>query len=200
MYECDLEEFVPIPTRSGKLYSDVRTRARAALEAAALLVNEGYDVPEQSVDELRSGAKDVLNGLGDPRVAPTDLAAKAAAVTSTPEGARYLNAMLAEYDMDVVENAARLRNYVVNKLLLESASGDARIRIKALELLGKVSDVALFTERSEVTITSRSTVELESSLRDKIAKLMNPPDVSDATYTQPIVLEKPIDVNSALGG
>jgi hypothetical protein len=40
-----------------------------------------------------------------------------------------------------------------------------------LELLGKISDVGLFTDRSEVTVTHRSTDDLRSNLQEKLALL-----------------------------
>ena len=43
---------------------------------------------------------------------------------------------------------------VTNKLLLESENDDPRIRIRALELLGKISDVGLFAEKSRVTLNA----------------------------------------------
>jgi hypothetical protein len=44
--------------------------------------------------------------------------------------------------------------------------------MRALELLGKVGDVGLFVERSEVTVRHKTTVELEDSIKSRIAKLL----------------------------
>jgi hypothetical protein len=67
-----------------------------------------------------------------------------------------------------------LRHTVTNRLLEESQNPDPRIRIRALELLGKISDVGLFTDRSEVTVTHQSTDELRAKLREKLVKLTRP--------------------------
>jgi len=40
-------------------------------------------------------------------------------------------------------------------------------------LLGKISEVGLFTERSEVTVKHQTTIELEQKVRDKIAALIS---------------------------
>lgn len=72
-----------------------------------------------------------------------------------------------------VANALELRRLVTNRLIKESVHPDAKVRIRALELLGKISDVGLFTERSEVTINHRSTSDLESKLREKLQKLLD---------------------------
>ena len=70
------------------------------------------------------------------------------------------------------------------------------MRIRALELLGKISDVGLFTEKAEVTITHKTTDELRESLRAKLEKLVEPPvEAEDA-----VVIEgDSIDVDAELG-
>ena len=60
----------------------------------------------------------------------------------------------------------------------------------ALELLGKISDVGLFTEKSEVTITHQTTEDIKEKLRGKLAKLVNPqPEVEDATIIEAKLLD-----------
>ena len=44
--------------------------------------------------------------------------------------------------------SAHISGMVTNKLVLESENPDPRIRMRALELLGKISDVGLFSEKS----------------------------------------------------
>ena len=80
--------------------------------------------------------------------------------------------------MQVVENATQVRLLVTNKLILESENPDPRIRMRALELLGKITDVGLFTEKSEVTVTHRSTDELLNNIRSKIAAMREPKDIN----------------------
>ena len=58
--------------------------------------------------------------------------------------------------------------------------GDPKIEIRALELLGKHSDVGLFTERSEITVHHTSSVTLEQSIKERIKRLLNS-DVVDVT-------------------
>jgi hypothetical protein len=74
--------------------------------------------------------------------------------------------------MEVVKTAVQIRNFVTNSLIEEAAPG-SKTRIRALELLGKISEVGLFTERSEVTVKHQTTVELEQKVRDKIASLIS---------------------------
>jgi hypothetical protein len=83
----------------------------------------------------------------------------------------HLRALLTEYDVQVAKTAAQIRMFVTNSLIEEAAPG-SKNRIRALELLGKISEVGLFTERSEVTVKHQTTVELEQKVRDKIAALI----------------------------
>lgn len=103
--------------------------------------------------------------------------------------------ILTKFSHSVVESATQIRYLVMNKLITETENPDPRIRIKALELLGKVSDVGLFTEKSEVTITYKTTDELREALRSKLLRLVNPPE-----DIKPIMIEgKPLDVDAELG-
>jgi predicted transposase YdaD len=66
------------------------------------------------------------------------------------------------------------------------------VRIRALELLGKITDVGLFTERSEVTITHRSKEELVVSLREKIQRLRASQDVIDVDIDKTLGLTEEV--------
>ena len=91
-----------------------------------------------------------------------------------------------------MRHSIEIRHLVTNKLLLESENPDPRVRIRALELLGKITDVGLFTERSEVTITHQSTEDLRKTLREKFNRILNK-DVQD------VVVIDDIDVDKELG-
>jgi hypothetical protein len=86
---------------------------------------------------------------------------------------------------------------VTNRLIEESQNPDPRIRIRALELLGKHSDVGLFSEKQEVTITHQTTDELKAKLRAKLQRLIRKDDVEEA---EPIEMGgEIIDVDAELG-
>lgn len=91
---------------------------------------------------------------------------------SSPGTVVHLKALLSEYDKQVIESSTQLRTYITNKLIYETASSDPRVRIKALELLGKISDVGLFTEKAEITLRHRPTEELEQMLRERLSKVV----------------------------
>lgn len=84
---------------------------------------------------------------------------------SYPGAIKHVNAILSEFDREVLDVHRRLRNYVTNKLIIDSSDADARTRLKALEMLGKISGVGLFSDRIDVTITQRTVKDIETELR-----------------------------------
>jgi hypothetical protein len=110
---------------------------------------------------------------------------------------KSVKSILDEYSLRVVDNAMQIRLLVTNKLILDSDSPDDRTRLRALEMLGKITDVGLFTEKSEVTITHRSTEDLVNSIRNKIHRLMHPDNVTDVNAVE--VNGETIDVDAELG-
>ena len=51
--------------------------------------------------------------------------------------------------------------------------GDPRYELKALELLGKHSDIGIFTERSEITVNYKNPEDLEKAIKDRVKSLLN---------------------------
>ena len=96
-----------------------------------------------------------------------------------PEEVRSHVAMLGQYQWQFVEQANELRSMAVAKIVKETDHPDARIRLKALDMLGKVTEVALFTERVEVKKEEVSDEELERRIREKLGKYMGKADIVD---------------------
>jgi hypothetical protein len=101
--------------------------------------------------------------------------------------------VLAELDEEIVNVAVRLRAYTTNKLIEESENPDPKVRIKALELLGKVKDVGLFTEKVEITHKTKSDDELEAEIRQRLEVYMGNADIVDAEEVVPEVPKTPMD-------
>jgi hypothetical protein len=51
--------------------------------------------------------------------------------------------------------------------------GDPRYELKALELLGKHSDIGIFTERSEISVNYKDADDLERAIRERVKRLLN---------------------------
>lgn len=148
--------------------ADVHTAARAMFSSAQFVAEFGNPEPATPIE--RGIARDVLRDLAP----PIEVQRSSTAV--------YLRSLLAEYDHEVVETAVQIRQFVTNSLIEEAAPGNKN-RIRALELLGKISEVGLFTERTEITVRHQSADELETKVRDKLARLMGMPaqPVEDVT-------------------
>ena len=122
--------------------------------------------------------------------APTDKKREDVLSLKTPEAVRHLVGMLSAYDWDFVEEAKKLRGYVVAKLLEETKHSDARIRLRSLELIGKVTEVASFTERSEVVHKQESSTDVEERLRARLKSLLPPTlEVQDAEVREIAVVK-----------
>ena len=167
-YDIPLADYPPT-------FQDLTARVDAAFAA---LANLGADV--EVSDEDIATAHEVLQGNGRPKEV----------LLSSPGAIVHIKAILSEYDKAVVESAAQIRTFVTNKLLLESESPDPRIRIKALELLGKISDVGLFTEKTEITMRHRPTEELEQLLRERLLRTLDAEEVP--AHVDPA---RPIELN-----
>lgn len=158
----------------------------ATLEAAAgtarLLADAGLDITfgDEDLDVAATTARQAARN-------PAALQTRAAVKTitkKTPASLLLTERILKDYGHKIVEEAAQVRHMVVNKLIQETENPDARIRVKALELLGKVSDVGLFTEKQEITITHQTSDDLRARLRRKLEKMIDvtPDDIEDASY------------------
>ena len=109
----------------------------------------------------------------------------------TPAAVRHLTGMLTAYDWEFVNQAKELRGYAVAKILEDCEHPNANIRLKALGLLGKVTEVGLFTEKIEVKKTDLTEAEVDAKLKEKLAKFMNVQDVEIIELKEPAPVEKP---------
>jgi len=117
----------------------------------------------------------------------------------TPASLVLTDSILKEFGTSVAESATQIRYLVTNKLILEADSPDAKVRLRALELLGKISDVGLFSEKSEVTITHQSTADLRANLRKKLEKLVKEVEPIEAEWENPAdAPEVPIEFEGTL--
>lgn len=139
-------------------FEDLQARIAAAFNSLAEIADE-VEVSDADI----SAAHAVFTGT------------KAATETmlSSPGTIIHIKALLDEYDKVVIQSAAQLRTYVTNKLIVDSANPDPRIRLKCYELLGKISDVGLFTDKTEITMRHRPTEELEQLLRERLMKTID---------------------------
>ena len=148
---------------------DLREGASAACETAKLLEEHGLDIEPTETD--KEVAATLATAYAKDQAKTNKQATAKNLAKLTPASLVQTKSILDEFGHLVAQQASEIRHLVTNKLILETENPDARVRIRALELLGKISDVGLFTDRSEVTITHQSTDDLKSKLREKLQKL-----------------------------
>jgi hypothetical protein len=122
---------------------------------------------EEDKVRARAALHESVSTASDPSKLPATTA-----VANTPGSVKHLKEILSEYDHVVVKSAVQIRTFVTNRLIEESTNPDAKIRMRALELLGKIGDVGLFIERTEVTVKHKTTIELQSSIKERITRLL----------------------------
>lgn len=179
-------------------YYDLRERAAAACNSVALLESHGLDTNPTVSD--RNAAATLMTAYAEDPEKTSRLVNTERASTLSPASLIALRDYLDEYGRAVVTHAVEMRHLVTNRLLEESRNPDPRIRIRALELLGKHSDVGLFSERSEVTVTHQTTDELKEKLRAKLQKLIQrEQNTIDITPAEVKLGEDVINVDQELG-
>jgi hypothetical protein len=82
-------------------------------------------------------------------------------------------AFLRSYGSSLGLDVASARAAITNKLMEIANCGDTKYELKALELLGKHSDIGLFTDRSEITIRYKDPAELEEAIKERVKRLLN---------------------------
>jgi len=137
-----------------------RERAKAACASILDLINSGADV--EVGEEASIEAHQII-------------ATEKFTPAKTPPGTILkLEALLDHYDHEFLEANRKIQNLVTNKLLEETENEDPKIRLKALELLGKRKGVQLFTDQVEVTVKQKPIEEIEKELGSLLERYMGP--------------------------
>jgi hypothetical protein len=164
----------PIPAQAQPdIGGSYTARAQIAGNTAMLLKELGMedDVTEEDQAKAREmfSKMKVVDDKNDPssQGKSTEPELKQAGIALALGG--YIN----HYEKQVIQDKIQLRNIAINRLLEMSQSDDDKIAIKAVELIGKASD--LFTERSEITITHQTSDELRAAIKERIRLLTQKP-------------------------
>lgn len=89
-------------------------------------------------------------------------------------------AFLKTYGQNRALDIDQVRAALTNKLMEIADCGDTKYELKAIELLGKHSDIGLFTAKSEITVNYNSPESLEAAIKERVKRLLNA-DVVDIT-------------------
>jgi hypothetical protein len=154
-------------------------KAKVSTATAKYLLDAGADIPISTSEKLQ--AEKLFKEITNPDVTPA-LNVENKKLMNTPAVVQQLTAMLTEYDHQIVEEAVQLRRFVTNKLIADAGHTDARHRLKALELLGKISDVGLFSEKTEITVKHLSPDDLETQIKSKLFKILGKTTAIDGSF------------------
>jgi len=157
---------VPLPdSYEDQVASSFSENARIAASTASLMSELG--LPFEMTEEDEKKAQSLFRSVDTTKKNqnnPQDLYKAPVAVR--------LSALLSEYDKLIVTDAAQARTYIMNRLLDLSACGDTKHELRAIELLGKMSDIGAFTEKSEITVTHKTSDDLKKAIEDKLKRLL----------------------------
>lgn len=142
-----------------------------AINTVDLISQLGGDI-NFGVEDLES-AKKLILGEGKPEKPKT------LAISSQAQAASVL---IKQFDFNAFSDQLQARNFITNRLLEIAACGDTKHELKALELLGKHSDIGLFTERSEIHVHHTTSITLENSIKERVKRLLN----AEATDITPL--------------
>lgn len=170
--EPDMGAFVPVARADVQTLLDAQETTAQWLED--LGVPDDVNVEEEAEKATAREAFSALTRSTDPAVQR-----QALLTMKLPKAVRHLTGMLAAYDWEFVDQAKQLRGYAVAKILEETKNPNANVRLKALQMLGNVTEVALFTARVEVTQKDVSEEELEKRLRERLSRFLKPEPVQE---------------------
>lgn len=114
------------------------------------------------------------------RIIEAAIKGKKAKALTQPNTAFAAAAFLRTYGQQLAFDVAEARAAITHKLMEIANCGDTKFELKALELLGKHSDIGLFTERSEITINYKTPEDLEQAIKERVKRLLNA-DIIDVT-------------------
>lgn len=150
-----------------------------------------YDIADEKPatfkDELSVTANtvDLLEGLGMQIEATPDdvektkklvtaaIAGQKASTLQQPTAAFAAREFLKAYGNQLALDVHEVRSAMTAKLMEIANCGDPKYELRALELLGKHSDIGLFTERSEITVNYKSSSDLENAIKERVKRLLN---------------------------
>lgn len=178
---------IPLPfDTTPEEIQDFREKAHALFETVQELVLQGAKVEVTPEDKAMSHQI-----AAEGKLPP--------AKNLTPGTIINLEAILNEWDHEVLDVHRRLRNYVTNKFIQESVDPDPKQRMKALENLGRISGVGLFSEKIEVNVTHRSIGDIEKDLAKTLEMYMGQVDEVKETELDTVKSIGDIDVDEELG-
>lgn len=185
----DIDPNIPLPANAAEALppmspkEELEVRART-IKLIADLQGKPIHPSDKDKDEARALAKKMVE---DPK-------GHIQFSNYKNETLAYLAGMVSQYDQMIVRDLADLKIFVVNKLVEQTESGNAKDVIAALKALGEVDGVDAFKRRSEVTVQVKPIDQVEKDLLAKLEKLERFTKYADA---QDIIDVEPTKTNTS---
>ncbi len=183
----DIDPNIPLPANAAEALppmspkEELEVRART-IKLIADLQGKPIHPSDKDKDEARALAKKMVE---DPK-------GHIQFSNYKNETLAYLAGMVSQYDQMIVRDLADFKIFVVNKLVEQTESGNAKDVIAALKALGEVDGVDAFKRRSEVTVQIKPIDQVEKDLLAKLEKLERFTKYADA---QDIIDVEPTQTN-----
>ena len=129
---------------------------------------QGVAVRGETLTQAYRAAYDCQN------MAPSTINEHACRLMASDKVRARVNALIEQKRAKSSHDAAFIKARVIERLQIEAndTKNPASVRVRALELLGKMTDVSLFVEKIETTAREEKTAEvIHEEIKQKLAKL-----------------------------
>ena len=155
-----IEVDIPVPTRARQALPELSSEEELTARVNTIkLLSDLQGQPLTPSDDDKYEAESIAKKMmANPELRPDYSQYK-------NEVMAYLAGMVAQSNVQLVDELSELKMYVVNKLIYEiEHAKDSKSRIAALSKLGEVDGVDAFKKRTETTITVKPIEEVEKEL------------------------------------
>jgi len=181
------EVTIPIPVDlTPQEAKTLHERAKAAFNTAEFLIAMGHEVTKDKMKAAQPESARQFTGSPVAKRRPYNT-----------ETALWMDDLLQRYNNAIVEDTIRLKTYVTTRLVEESDGEKAADRLRALESLGRLTQLGLFADKVEVNVTHRSTDELKQELAKKLSRYMGVAE--EVKEEKPEKKQVVIDLDEELG-
>lgn len=167
----EIEVDFDVPFASGAVTYTSYVKAAAVCDTANLLRGYGNYIPESPVD-TKYATTEIGKSITNP-----EYASGLDSLDMSISTAEAIKTVLGAYNYDLLRHASQMRNMVISKLVERVDS--PRDGMRALELLGKIPEVGLFTDRVVIP-SNNNPEEIKSRLRERLNRVINKNTVNSA--------------------
>lgn len=181
------EVTIPIPVDlTPQEAKTLHERAKAAFNTAEFLIAMGHELDKSKMPAAQRESARQFTGSPAAQRRPFDV-----------ETTIWLDDLLAKYNNAIVEDTIRLKTYVTTRLVEESDGEKAADRLRALESLGKLTQLGMFADKVEISVNNKSTDELKEELNKKLSRYMGVAEEVQAEKIKETI--EVVDLDAELG-